>query len=232
MSILGILPNSSAFTNSAYSVYGASRVSSVKSEQDSSAAKNSQTKATPVDDLEDEAIISNTAVTLAQRDRITAQVEQQVKYQKHPKDEGQNTQIAQDEATQTKEKLSAEQQKQVEKLKSIDAEVKAHEKAHVAASAGISSSAPTYTYQKGPDGQNYAVAGEVQVRFVTSGDPEKTIADAKTMAASALAPSAPSGQDMSVARNADQIVAKAKKQETQQQDEAEINKKAEEAEEA
>ena len=49
------------------------------------------------------------------------------------------------------EALSPEQKQEVEKLKKRDQEVKAHEKAHVSAGAGIVQGGAVYQYQRGPD---------------------------------------------------------------------------------
>jgi hypothetical protein len=43
-----------------------------------------------------------------------------------------------------------------------DREVRAHEQAH-AAVGGSYAGAPSYTYSRGPDGQRYAVGGEVSI---------------------------------------------------------------------
>lgn len=203
MNSFSILSPSSAFTTSAYSAYGATRSASVKSEQEIPDANNSATKSKPIDDLEDKAIISKEAQALVGNELIRAKVEQDIKFQKTSNDENE-------------QKLNAEQKKQVAELQAADTEVKAHEKAHVAASGGISASAPSYTYQKGPDGQNYAVAGQVQIKTSGSSDPEKALAEAEAMKSAALAPGNPSGADMKVAANADQMISEAK----QKKDEA------------
>jgi hypothetical protein len=96
--------------------------------------------------------------------------------------------------------LSPEAKAQVAKLQGRDADVKAHEAAHIAAGAGVVTSGATYTYEQGPDGRNYAVGGEVSIdASPVKGDPQATIAKAQKIEASALAPADPSGQDRSVA---------------------------------
>jgi hypothetical protein len=40
---------------------------------------------------------------------------------------------------------------------------------------GAYASAPTYTFQQGPDGKRYAVGGEVQIDTSTERTPEATI---------------------------------------------------------
>ncbi|MEM9366261.1 MAG: putative metalloprotease CJM1_0395 family protein [Planctomycetota bacterium] len=106
----------------------------------------------------------------------------------------------------TGEELSPEQQEQVEKLAARDREVRAHEQAHLAAAGPYALGGPTYDFQKGPDGKNYAVGGEVQIdTSPVDGDPEATIRKAQVVRAAALAPAEPSAQDRRVAANASKM---------------------------
>lgn len=100
--------------------------------------------------------------------------------------------------------LSDEEQAQVDKLKQIDAKVRAHERAH-AAVGGAHAGAPSYTYTRGPDGQMYATGGEVAIDISAESDPEATLQKATQVAAAALAPADPSGQDRAVAAAATQL---------------------------
>jgi len=100
--------------------------------------------------------------------------------------------------------LSEEEQAQVAKLKQIDAKVRAHERAH-AAVGGAHAGAPSYTYTRGPDGQMYATGGEVAIDISAESDPEATLQKAEQVAAAALAPADPSGQDRAVAAAASQL---------------------------
>ncbi len=94
----------------------------------------------------------------------------------------------------------------ISELQSRDKEVRAHEFAH-AAVGGASTGAPSYSYQKGPDGKQYAVNGEVSVDLSTvSGNPRATIAKMQKVHSAALAPANPSSQDRSVAATASQII--------------------------
>ncbi|HBA64604.1 MAG TPA: hypothetical protein DCZ48_00195, partial [Methylococcaceae bacterium] len=52
--------------------------------------------------------------------------------------------------------FSIEEQRQIEALKARDAEVRAHEQAHLNAAAGIAVSGASFSYQTGPDGNRYA----------------------------------------------------------------------------
>ena len=97
----------------------------------------------------------------------------------------------------------------IAELKRRDREVRAHEQAHRAA-AGPYASAPTFTYQKGPDGKNYAVGGEVQIdTSPIPGDPEATKRKAEQIRAAANAPASPSAQDRAVAADAASMAIKA-----------------------
>ncbi|WP_457562652.1 putative metalloprotease CJM1_0395 family protein [Caminibacter pacificus] len=97
---------------------------------------------------------------------------------------------------------------EISKLQSIDSKVRAHEMAHQAAGGGLAG-APTYSTVKGPDGKEYAVAGEVPIKIQKGKTPEETIKLMNQVKAAALAPADPSPQDLKVAQTADMIAAKA-----------------------
>jgi hypothetical protein len=112
--------------------------------------------------------------------------------------------------------LSQDEKLLLEKLKKVDSEVRAHEMAHIAAGAEFITSGATFSYQKGPDGQNYAVGGEVSIDTSTEpGDPEATLQKMRRVRAAALAPAQPSSQDLKVASNAASQAAKAMAEITQ-----------------
>lgn len=107
--------------------------------------------------------------------------------------------------------LTPEEQQQVSELKARDLEVRVHEMAHLLAGGAFVTSGPSYEYQVGPDGQGYAVGGSVGIdTSPIAGDPEATIAKMQTVAAAALAPAKPSGQDQKVAAAARQAEAQAR----------------------
>jgi hypothetical protein len=107
-------------------------------------------------------------------------------------------------------KLSPEALAQVAKLKARDAEVRAHEAAHLAAGGGVTRGGATFSYEHGPDGQSYAVGGEVGVdTSPVANNPQATIAKANIIRAAALAPADPSPQDQSVAAAAAVMAANA-----------------------
>lgn len=95
--------------------------------------------------------------------------------------------------------LTEEEEKVVRELQKRDQEVRRHEAAH-AAVGGQYAGAPSYTYQRGPDGRQYAVGGSVSIdTSPIKGDPEATLQKARQVRAAALAPAEPSAQDRSVA---------------------------------
>lgn len=126
--------------------------------------------------------------------------------------------------------LSEEEQQQVQELKARDQEVRTHEQAHQAAGAGYAGGA-SYSYQRGPDGNNYAIGGEVSIDTSSTGDPERDITKMRIVRAAALAPAEPSGQDLSVAAAASQREAEASRQASEQRLE-ESQEKRDEADEA
>lgn len=108
------------------------------------------------------------------------------------------------------EQLSEEDNREVERLKARDREVRAHEMAHLAAAGGLATSGARFTYEKGPDGVRYAVGGEVGIDTSSGRTPEETLQRARIIRAAALAPAEPSGQDRAVAAKATQMEAEAR----------------------
>lgn len=105
--------------------------------------------------------------------------------------------------------LDSAQLKELTELKARDREVRAHEAAHQAV-GGQYAGAITYVYQRGPDGAQYAVGGEVSIdTSPVEGDPQATIEKMRTVRAAALAPAEPSPQDRAVAAQAMQIMLQA-----------------------
>lgn len=105
--------------------------------------------------------------------------------------------------------LSEEQRKEVEELQRRDSEVRQHENAYVAA-AGAYAQGVLFQYQAGPDGQRYAVGGEVSIDTSPVNDnPDATIAKARTIRSAANAPVDPSAQDRQVSAAATRMEAAA-----------------------
>lgn len=105
---------------------------------------------------------------------------------------------------------SAEILSQLAQLRSRDSSVRAHEAAHMAAGGRYVTGGATYTYQRGPDGGEYAIGGEVGIdSSPVPGKPEETVQKMQTIRAAALAPSDPSAADISVAAAAAQTESQA-----------------------
>lgn len=95
--------------------------------------------------------------------------------------------------------LSPAAQRRIAELKRIDAEVRAHEQAHISAGRGVITSGPTYTYTYGPDGKRYAIGGEVGIDTSPEREPRANIDKGQRIQDAALAPAEPSPQDYRVA---------------------------------
>jgi len=109
--------------------------------------------------------------------------------------------------------LSEEERRILNELRARDAEVRAHEQAHLAAAGPYANGAPTFEFQTGPDGRQYAVGGEVSIdASPVPGDPEATVRKAQTVKRAALAPRDPSEQDRAVAAQAAQLEAQARQE--------------------
>lgn len=90
----------------------------------------------------------------------------------------------------------------IEQLKARDREVRAHEAAH-ATVGGQYAGSPSYTFQRGPDGRNYAIGGKVSIDVSTiPSDPEATARKMDIVRRAALAPAEPSAPDRRIAQEA------------------------------
>lgn len=93
--------------------------------------------------------------------------------------------------------------RETEALKAEDAKVREHERAHAAAAGQYAVGGTRYQYEVGPDGNRYAVHGEVQIdASKIPDDPDATIRKMQTVRRAALAPRDPSSQDQRVAAQA------------------------------
>ncbi|WP_457746500.1 putative metalloprotease CJM1_0395 family protein [Sulfurimonas sp.] len=132
-----------------------------------------------------------------------------------PKDEAQKKDSTSTQASSQKtknpQKLNEDEKRVVRDLQSRDSQVKAHEAAHQAAGGGMTGAA-SYTYQQGPDGKMYAIGGEVSISTKGGSTPQEAIANARQVAAAAMAPANPSAQDYSVASSARVMEMKAQQQ--------------------
>ncbi|MDX2111799.1 MAG: putative metalloprotease CJM1_0395 family protein [Verrucomicrobiota bacterium] len=116
----------------------------------------------------------------------------------------------------TRKVLSTDESKEVSRLQKRDADVRAHEQAHISAGGGLVRGGASYKYQQGPDGKSYAVGGEVQIELSSGKTPSETAAKARQARSAALAPANPSAQDKAVAAKAAQLEQKALSQQTEE----------------
>ena len=126
-------------------------------------------------------------------------------------DESQVEQRAQERRQQEaaeQRQLDAELQ-QIQKLVDRDREVRAHEQAHQSVGGQYAGGA-TYTYERGPNGQSYAIGGEVSIDTGKAANPEATLDKAETVRRAALAPAEPSSQDRRVASQATELALEAR----------------------
>jgi hypothetical protein len=115
------------------------------------------------------------------------------------------------------EELTPQELRILDQLKQTDREVRQHELAHQVAGGAYTGSAQ-FQYEIGPDGQRYAVAGEVSVDYgPVTGDPRATIEKMNVVISAALAPAEPSPTDYKVAARARQYLLMAQLELSQQQ---------------
>ena len=117
----------------------------------------------------------------------------------------------------TRQSGTQDSSQKLQDLKKTDAAVRQHEQAHLAAAGGLAQSGASFTYTRGPDGQQYAIGGEVSIDVSPAATPTATIAKAQQIRSAALAPADPSAQDRSVAAQANQLELQARMELAQQQ---------------
>ncbi len=127
--------------------------------------------------------------------------------------ENDNAPAASSAGPRTEAELSPEEKQALDDLKARDREVRAHEQAHLAAAGPYAKGPPSFEFQTGPDGQSYAVGGEVQIdTSPVPGNPQATVVKAQTIKRAATAPANPSAQDRQVASQAAQMEAEARQE--------------------
>lgn len=99
--------------------------------------------------------------------------------------------------------LDSNENQVINELQAADAGVRAHEAQHFRAAGGLVQGTAEFDYVEGPDGNLYAVGGQVEIN-PTNGvtDPAKQASDAATLYNAATAPADASAQDLAVARSA------------------------------
>ena len=119
--------------------------------------------------------------------------------------------------------LSDDEVQEVERLEERDQEVRTHEQAHQTV-GGQHAGTPSYDYETGPDGKQYATSGEVPIDVgAVPNNPEATIAKMEQVKRAALAPAEPSAADRAIAAKADQVKLKAQRELAEQQAEGGVS---------
>jgi len=108
----------------------------------------------------------------------------------------------------THKKLVNESDETLSKLKARDRQVRAHESAHRQVAGRYIRGRTGFKTEKGSDGKEYAVAGDVKIdTSAVAGDSKATLAKAQLIERAALAPADPSTQDRGVAAKAARMAA-------------------------
>lgn len=105
---------------------------------------------------------------------------------------------------------------EISSLKARDSQVRQHEQAHLAASGGLNISKAAFTYQRGPDGVNYAVGGDVRIDTSQGRTAADSLARGELIIDVALAPADPSPSDRSAASKGQNMAQQARAELLQQ----------------
>ena len=138
-------------------------------------------------------------------DRVVENSQEEVVQTERQAEEVPPSQAAPTESTKSNgEPLSQDEAQEVSDLKRRDREVRAHEQAHASAGGQHIRGGVKLSYAQGPDGNRYAVDGEVDIDIGSEATPEATIAKMQQVQSAALAPATPSGADRAAASAASQ----------------------------
>lgn len=106
--------------------------------------------------------------------------------------------------------LTQQEKLEVQRLRQTERSVHEHERAHQRAARDLAISSPSYRYERGPDGEKYAVGGEVNIDASLIGaDAAETAEKALRIQQAAMAPNDPSPKDMQAATKARMVESKA-----------------------
>ncbi len=108
--------------------------------------------------------------------------------------------------------LTPEEQQQLRELQARDSEVRIHEQAHLSAAGQYAAGGAAFTFQQGPDGNRYAIGGEVPIDVSKAATPEETILKMNIIRNAALAPAEPSAADRQIAAQASMAAAQARQE--------------------
>ena len=157
---------------------------------------------------------------------VPADATAQVTERKEQKDAGERA----PQPKPTGQPLTADEQREVNRLADVDRRVKAREQAYMAASRGLARAA-TVRYVTGPDGRQYAVDANVQIDTTPiEGNPEQTLAKAEAAEAAALAAADPTPNDRLTAARARRMADEARQKLRAQRMRASLKHEDEDAE--
>ncbi len=125
---------------------------------------------------------------------------------------GASREEAQASPTGTETTSTSETEASISELATTDRQVRAHEAAHMAAAGALAQGGASFSMVRGPDGQMYAIGGEVSIDVSPARTPEGTVAKAEQIRRAALAPADPSAQDYRVAAQAAQLLQQAQRE--------------------
>ncbi len=146
-------------------------------------------------------------VSLSKHSKISANSDSPLTYQSSEED---SPDSPTNTPPSTEENLDSQELLKIQKLKRRDSEVRAHEQAHLSSAGQFASGGASFVYQRGPDGNNYAVGGEVSIDIGKESSPEATISKMNTIRRAALAPANPSAADRQIAAQASILEAQAR----------------------
>lgn len=138
--------------------------------------------------------------------------------------EGQNKNYENKNENKSGNEFSKAEQREIEKLKRRDREVRTHEMAHQSAGGQYAGSA-SYSYTTGPDNKRYAVGGSVDINTSPEDNPEDTVKKAEQVKRAATAPAQPSSADLKIAAKATRMKMEAQAELNQKENSAEDKEK-------
>ncbi|MCC5855195.1 MAG: catalase [Idiomarina sp.] len=126
--------------------------------------------------------------------------------------EDDNTDASSEGESEQERREAQAEERELRELRQRDQEVRRHEEAH-ANVGGQYAGTPQYEYERGPDGRNYAVGGEVEIDVSPiPGDAAATLRKMQTVQRAALAPEEPSPADRRIANEASRKEAEARRE--------------------
>jgi len=150
------------------------------------------------------------AVTYGDESKTKGLVYEQAITRQDEENDSEGQQGSSRQQSEAEQKQQQAEQQEISELKARDAEVRAHEQAH-ASIGGQYAGSPSYDFDTGPDGQKYAVGGEVPIDVSeVANDPQATIQKMQQVKAAALAPAEPSGADRTIAAEAGRKILEAR----------------------